>query len=319
MGLDVFWLLGLGVALGGWSVLDGANLGLGMSLRAVGRTGVERRHVLTALGPFLLAGEVWLVASAGLLIGAFPVVEKDLFHAFYPIIVTLVIAWVLRDAGVWFRSRRASGRWRSAWEFVSATASGVVAFAWGMLLGNVIEGVPTGARADLATLVAPYPLLWGVTVVAVFALHGAVFTALRVPRDLRDRAMSVARGHARPALALAGATWVAGFFLADGVLQPWPAAGFGLLGVVTIALAGHQVRRGRAGRAFVATATAALTPVVAAGTAVAPDLLAGAAGQSALETLTRLLLPVVPVLFAAQAWLWWTFRHRVGPRSAVFF
>jgi cytochrome bd-type quinol oxidase subunit 2 len=129
----------------------------------------------------------------------------------------------------------------------------------------------------------------------------------------------VALGRVAPAAALAGVTWVAGFFLADGARLPWPAAGIGLLALVAVVVAGHQLRRRRLGRAFGATAAAALLPLIAAGTAVAPDLLAGAAGQSALELLTRLLLPVVPVLLAAQGWLWWTFRHRVGPRSAVFF
>lgn len=110
--MDLVWLGLLGLLLAGWSVLDGGNLGLGRSLRRIGRTGPERRLLLTAIGPFLLGGEVWLVAAAGLLIGAFPALEKDLLYAYYPLVVTLVVAWVLRDIGVWFRSRRPSAAWQ---------------------------------------------------------------------------------------------------------------------------------------------------------------------------------------------------------------
>jgi cytochrome bd-type quinol oxidase subunit 2 len=54
-------------------------------------------------------------------------------------------------------------------------------------LGNVIQGVPPGDRPAFATLGGPYPPLWGATVVAVFALQGAAFMALRVPEAVDDR------------------------------------------------------------------------------------------------------------------------------------
>ncbi|TDC46037.1 cytochrome d ubiquinol oxidase subunit II [Jiangella ureilytica] len=317
--METTWLAALGLLLAGWSVLDGANLGLGMSLRRIGRSGPQRRLLLTALGPFLLGGEVWLVASAGLLIGAFPALEKDLLSAYYPLIVGLVVAWVLRDIGVWFRSRRPSKAWQGGWETVVVVASTVMAFAWGLLLGNVVQGVPAGGRPGVETLVGPYSLLWGAVVVAVFTLHGAVFAALRLPRGRRVRAAGTVRRAAAFALALLAAVGVLTPAFSVDLARRLPAAVMGVAAVVAVTLALRLFERGREGRAYVCSAVAAAAPLLTAGLASAPRLRDGLASAGSLDLLATVVVPAIPVLIAAQAWMWWTFRHRVGPRSAVFF
>lgn len=317
--MQTVWLVMLGLMLTGWSVLDGANLGLGMSLRRPGRSERERRLLLTALGPFLLAGEVWLVAGAGLLIGVFPAFEKDLLAACYPIVVALVVSWVLRDAGVWLRSRRPGRRWRRGWERTVAVASGGFAFAWGVLLASVAQGVPLDGGVGLGTLIGPYSLLWGAAMVAVFTLHGAAFTAMRMPREQRGGAVRAARrcGPLAAGLLLAGGVAVPVFGI--DLLRPVPAALI-LVVAVTAAVAGPRLlEHGRDGRAFAVTAVAAAAPLLAVGSAMAPLLTHGTAGPDTLALLARVTLPVVPLLLAAQAWLWWTFRHRVGRGTAVFF
>ena len=119
----MIWTVLLVGAFAGWAVLDGMNQGLGATLRQVGRTPGERRTVLTALGPFLLAGEVWLIAAAGVLLAGFPDLERDLWFVAYPLVIALLVTWVLRDAGVWLRSRRPGVRWRAGWERVVVVAS----------------------------------------------------------------------------------------------------------------------------------------------------------------------------------------------------
>ena len=99
------------------------NQGLGATLRQVGTTPGERRTVLTALGPFLLSGEVWLVAGGGVLLAGFHDFERELWFVAYPLVIALLVAWVLRDAGVWLRSRRPGVRWRAFWERVVVVAS----------------------------------------------------------------------------------------------------------------------------------------------------------------------------------------------------
>lgn len=317
--METLWLGLLGLMLAGWSVLDGANLGLGMSLRRIGRSGPERRLLLTALGPFLLGGEVWLVAAAGLLVGAFPGLEKDLLTAYYPLVVGLVVAWVLRDIGVWFRSRRPSKAWQSGWESVVVVASTAVAFAWGLLLGNIVQGVPTTGRPGVETMAGPYSLLWGAVVVAVFTLHGAVFAALRLPRGRRSRAAGTVRRAGAVALALLAAVGVLTPAFSVELARPLPAAVLAAAAVVAVTVALRMFERGREGWAFVCTAVAAAAPLLAAGLASAPRLREGIAGTETLDLLAYVVFPAIPVLIAVQAWMWWTFRHRVDVGSAVFF
>lgn len=316
--MDVVWLCVLGLMLGGWFVLDGANLGLGMSLRRIGRSGPERRMLLTGLGPYLLGGEVWLVAAAGLLIGVFPGLEKDLFYAYYPLVVAFVTAWVLRDIGVWFRSRRSTAAWRDRWERVVIAASTVFAFVWGMLLGNVAQGVPEEGMPPLETLVGLYALLWGVAVVAVLAMHGAIFAALRLARERRERAMRTAHRAVGPATALLGAIAIATPAFSIELDQPVPALALHIVAVSSVVIAGRLATR-RPGWAYVCSATAVLSLVVAVGVATAPRLLEGIAASGTLDTLQPVVFSVLPVLIAAQAWMWWTFRRPVGNGSAVFF
>ena len=69
---------------------------------------------------------------------------------------------------------------------------------------------------------------------------------------------------------------------------------------------------GRLHRALAAVVVGGVLPVVAAAIALAPV-------AAPAPTLELVLLACVPVLLAAQAWVWWTFRHPVGPRDAVFY
>lgn len=313
--MDVLWLLALGLLLGGWFALDGFSLGLGMLLPALGRDTAERRRVITAMAPFFLANEVWLVAFAGVLIAAFPAVEASLLTGFYPVVIALIVAWLARDASVWFRSRRPSSRWRRRWDGVLATASVAFAASAGVFLGNAAQGIPDpGARPNLLN---PYAVACGATAVAVFALHGAAFVAVRTNGEPRERARRIARYLVLPVLGLLLIV-VAGLAVI-GADAPLPALLLGGAGLSAVVLAGLALRTGRDGRAFAATTVAAASLPLTVGAGVAAGLLGGAADPVTLARLAVIALPVVPLVLAAQAWLWWVFRHRVDESSVIFF
>lgn len=54
----------------GYFVLAGADIGTGMVLPYLGGSDGERRLVIASFAPFFLGNEVWLVATAGVLVGA---------------------------------------------------------------------------------------------------------------------------------------------------------------------------------------------------------------------------------------------------------
>ncbi|MFJ9584804.1 cytochrome d ubiquinol oxidase subunit II [Streptomyces acidicola] len=317
--MDVIWLSVLGLMLGGWFVLDGFTLGTGMLLTRLGRDDGERRVVLAGVGPFFLAGEVWLVVAAGVLISAFPELENELFTAFRPLLVLLLVCWVVRSASLWFRARRTDTAWRRCWEGALAVAGAGFAASWGLVLGNLAQGIPAhGTHVSTLSLFNPFALLCAVTLVALLALHGAAFIAARVEDGPAARASALTARLAVPAAGLLVMTAAAGFVTADGVDSPGAALAVLAVGAAATAVAGTLAKNGSAS-ALCATAVAATAPVLAVGFGAATALADLAAPADVLDRLTPLALPAIGVVLVLQAWVLWLFRHRVNDRSVAFF
>ncbi|WP_433435157.1 cytochrome d ubiquinol oxidase subunit II [Nonomuraea sp. CA-141351] len=232
----------------GYLVLAGADIGVGMALPYLGRSAAERREVIAAIAPFFLGNEVWLVATAGVLAGLFPELEGALLSGNYTLVVTLVLAWVVRDMGLWLRGRVPGPRWQAFWDGAIVAGSWGLALSWGSLLSHVLLGI----RGPIAALPA-------LVLAALFATHGLAFAALRLRGTLRERAAVLSGG------------------------------------------AGEA-------RTYALTAAALLAVGVLAGLRL--PLHPGTSGS----LLVPVILALIPLLVAAQGWVWWTFRDRVtGP------
>ncbi|WP_406728627.1 cytochrome d ubiquinol oxidase subunit II [Streptomyces sp. GD-15H] len=318
--MDVLWLCVLGLMLGGWFVLDGFVIGSGLLLRRLGRTPGERRTVLAAVGPYFLAGEVWLVVSAGVLITAYPELEKSTFTAFRPVVVVLVCCWALRSASMWFRARRPDESWRRRWELLLAVSSAGFAASWGLFLGNLAQGLPeTSGQVSSGTLFGLVPVLCAAAVPMLLAVHGAAFTAARTTGELSRRAAAEAKRLVVPVLVLLGAAVAAGVPLADGVTAPWAAVTVAAAGAAAVACAGPLLGRGSTAAGFALTAFAVTTPLLSVGAGTAPSLTGLAAPAGVLDSLSVLLLPALAVVVLVQMWVLWLFRHRVDKRTIAFF
>lgn len=179
----------------GTLVLAGGDIGTGMLLPWLGRTPSERRTVLAAIGPFFLANEVWLVALAGIMIGAFPGLEHELLLGQRTAFVALLAGWIVRDAGLWWRSRVDARAWAAACDGMIVAGSWTAALALGAALGSVL-GTPL-----LAPLIA-----------LLFAFHGAGFCRLRLTGGPLERAAPLGN-HTVSSLALGAVTVAAGLRL----------------------------------------------------------------------------------------------------------
>ncbi|WP_219471315.1 cytochrome d ubiquinol oxidase subunit II [Nonomuraea rhizosphaerae] len=167
----------------GYLVLAGADIGVGMMLPYLGRSADERRVTIAAIAPFFLGNEVWLVATAGVLAGLFPELEGELLSGNYSLVVALLLAWVVRDMGLWLRGRVPGGRWQAFWDGATVLGSWGLALSWGSLLSDVLLGI-TG----------PVALVPALLVAALFATHGLAFAALRLRGRLRERAAVLSGG-----------------------------------------------------------------------------------------------------------------------------
>ena len=197
----------LAVFSAGYLVLAGADIGVGMLLPWLGRDQRERRLVIASFAPFFLGNEVWLVASAGLLAGAFPGLEHVLLAELYPLVVVLLIGWVVRDMGLWLRGRVDAAGWRGACDAAVVAGSWALALAWGSVLGSVAAGGGLNAGSAL-----------GLPLAAVFAWHGAGFARWRLPEGPEARARRVPARYGVSAVVLAVLP------VAAGVRLPWDGA-----------------------------------------------------------------------------------------------
>ncbi len=99
-------------------VLDGFDFGVGMLHLWVARTDAERRQVLSSIGPYWNGNEVWLVASGGLLVFAFPRVYAAGFSGFYLPLIMVLWLLILRGISIEFRSKEDNPLWRTFWDSV---------------------------------------------------------------------------------------------------------------------------------------------------------------------------------------------------------
>lgn len=315
--MDLVWFALLGLFFAGYFALDGFDIGAGMLLRRAGRTELERRSVFAAVGPFFLGNEVWLVATGGVLFGAFPALDGSVLNGLYPLITAGLLLWLVRDACVWFRSRIGTPRWRGWWDTALVLSSTAFAVFWGLLVGALLSGLPEHGVVNAARMIGFYPLLWAVVVTVLFAVHGAAFLMVRAPVVVAERAKTVARK----------LRWVAAALLVLAVLVgvlsgAVPSAANRVLPVVllTVAAAGGLLLTGRRPWAtFAATAFAAATPVLLVGIRSAPEILNAAADHGTLKVLGGFAVATVPLILLVQGWLWWMHRSPVDRKSPTFF
>ncbi|MEV4114467.1 cytochrome d ubiquinol oxidase subunit II [Nonomuraea sp. NPDC049695] len=172
--MEMMWFVLFALLLAGYFALEGFDLGVGLLLPLLGRTREGRDRMVAAIAPFVLANEVWLVAVAGALFGVYPLLEGEVLFRLYPLVVAMLLSWVVRDAGLWFRRRLDGFRWRGFWDAMIAFGSLGLSFGWGM----AIHAAATGFKTPV---VHPVGVMLGAVVTLLFAFHGWTFLAWRTP------------------------------------------------------------------------------------------------------------------------------------------
>lgn len=187
--LNTVWFVLVGVLFTGYVILDGFDLGVGVLHLFAAPRDEDRRVFLNAIGPVWDGNEVWLVTGGGALFAAFPAVYATVFSGFYLAFMLLLCALIFRAVAIEFRSKHPSPRWRSFWDRSFALGSFGSALLIGVAMGNIVWGVPIDGRGEFAGsffgLLHPYALLMGVTTVALFAMHGAIYLVLKTEGELQ--------------------------------------------------------------------------------------------------------------------------------------
>ena len=188
--LNTIWFILIGVLFTGYAILDGFDLGIG-ALHLFTKKDEERRIMLNSIGPVWDGNEVWLVTGGGALFAAFPNVYATAFSGFYLALILLLVALIFRAVAIEFRSKQPMRWWRQMWDIGFSVGSILSSLLIGVALGNIAWGVPIAANGEFAGtflgLLMPYPLLVGVTTVALFMMHGAIYGVMKTEGELHDK------------------------------------------------------------------------------------------------------------------------------------
>lgn len=176
--MSVLWFLVLLTVLVGYVLLEGTVIGVGLSLPLLGRTAAARRRTVSRLGPVMLLSEVWLVVVGGLMFGVYPYWEGEVLSALYPLVLALLTGWVVRDAGVWFRARGTTDRWRAGCDALVVTGSAGLVVAWSLVVGALFSGLSGPALTPAGLALIP-------VMAAVSGVYGTGVSArlLRLPES----------------------------------------------------------------------------------------------------------------------------------------
>ena len=186
--LPVVWYGLVGFLLTGYAILDGFDLGVG-ALHLLTKKDEHRRLLLNSIGPVWDGNEVWLVTGGGALFAAFPEVYATVFSGFYLAVMVLLFGLIFRAVAIEFRSKQPMRWWRQMWDVSFAVASILCSLLLGIAFGNVVWGIPLDAAGEFTGsflgLLHPFALLVGVTTVALFMMHGAIYVVLKTEGELQ--------------------------------------------------------------------------------------------------------------------------------------
>ena len=214
--LNVVWFILVGVLFAGFFLLEGFDYGTGILLPFIGKTDVQRRQMINALGPVWDGNEVWMITAGGAMFASFPQVYATLFSGFYLALFLMLAMLIMRGVAFEFRSKSPNLVWRKTFDYCIFFGSFVPALLWGVTVGNLIQGTPIDGTmtyvGSFFDLLSPYTVLCGVAFVLVFAYHGGLYTSIKTAGTISEsaRAASLVVGvpTAVGALALVGATYV---------------------------------------------------------------------------------------------------------------
>lgn len=188
--LEFSWFAIFVVLLTGFAILDGFDLGVGI-FHLFSKSDEERRLMLNTIGPVWDGNEVWLVTAGGALFAGFPDVYATFCSAFYIPIMLLLSGLIFRAVAIEFRSKQPMAWWRWMWDLLFSAASLVIALGLGIVVGNLIVGIPLDHQKEFIgsfeSLLHPYALLVGVLVVALFSMHGVIYVLMKTEGTLHDK------------------------------------------------------------------------------------------------------------------------------------
>jgi cytochrome d ubiquinol oxidase subunit II len=328
--LPVAWygVIGFGVLM--YVVLDGFVLGIGI-LAPFAEDGGQLDNMMNTAAPIWDGNETWLVLGGTGLLAAFPRAYAIVLSALYIPVLAMLIALVFR--GVAFEFRFKAARSRRFWGAAFAVGSMLTAFAQGVILGALVEGMPLEAGKYVGGAFdwfSPFSMLTGAAVVFGYALLGSTWLILKT----EGRLQAISRTLTRPLVAVVAvfmglvSAWLP--FLHSQIMARWfEGNNFWWLAPVpllalanAVALWRASMHEGRDVRPFVLTLCFFVLGFIGLVVGIWPNIVPpsltiweAASPPSSQGFLMVGLCVLLPVILGYTAWSYSVFRGKVNADS----
>jgi len=325
--LAFIWAGLIAFAVLAYVVMDGFDLGVGILFPYV--DGVANRdQMMNSVAPVWDGNETWLVLGGGGLFAVFPLAYAVIMPALYAPIIVMLLALIFRGVAFEYRWRTARGKF--LWDWAFAGGSTVAAFAQGVALGALVQGIPVADRAYVGgwwDWLTPFSLLTGAALVVGYALLGAAWLIYKTEGGVQDEAYRFARVAAVGTLALIAAVSLWTPFL-NGLFMDrwlgWPQVLYTAPVPLLVAAAALVLFRGLAGRRALSPFLAALALFVLSyiglGISFYPFIVPvsvtiweAAAPDRSLAFLLVGAAVLIPLILLYTAYSYWVFRGKVDP------
>jgi cytochrome d ubiquinol oxidase subunit II len=212
-------------------------------------------------------------------------------------------------------------------------SSVLATFLFGVAVGNAINGMPLNERGIFVGsslgLLMPYPLLVGVLAVTMFAMHGALYLYLKVPKGDLHQKMGRWVWHAWGVfLVVYILTTIYTFMVVPNAVvhfRQWPLAFLPVvINVLAVANIPRTVFADRPGQAFISSCVTIIALVSLFSIALWPNLVTAsndpglslsiynaASSVKTLGIMFIIALIGMPLVLTYTVAVYWTFRRRV--------
>lgn len=256
--LEFGWFTIFVILLAGYSILDGFDLGVGM-LHLFAREDKERRIMLNAIGPVWDGNEVWFVTAGGALFAGFPDIYATMLSAFYTPVMILLVGIIFRAVAIEFRSKENKKWWRASWDVIFSLGSFIITFMLGMVIGNLIRGIPLDADKEfigsLRHLLDPYSITTGLFAISLFLMHGSIYILMKTEGEFHDKMRRKANPCIIFFMIMYAVTTMATLIYMPHMIEAFREREFfflvALANVLFAAAIPREIAKGRDGRAFI--------------------------------------------------------------------
>ncbi len=194
----IWWSL-LVLTIIGFSVCDGLLLGITMLLHLAGKTDEDRQTIIAGIAPTALGQQAWLLAAITVLFAAWPMVYAVFFSSLESVLLWMLLAWMIRPLGIFFRNSFANPLWRQNCD-KSLTVCGFLTSALlGIISANLLKGIPFHLDSDMRIfflgdfrgLFNPFALMLAALSVALLSMYGACFLQLKHSNEIHSLSKSL--------------------------------------------------------------------------------------------------------------------------------